>query len=278
MSSVAPFKGLVEFSSGFSPRPQVSHVVFDFDGTLSWLRHGWPEIMVQLFQEHLPGQTGEAARGLHELLLDDVLSLNGKASIHQMHRGVERLREHGGKPPSPEALLQEYQRRLDAIIEERTEAILSGRARPDEFVVHGGRSFLEGLSRRGLTLVILSGTAEHRVKEEAELLGLARYFGAHIYGGTADAAQSSKRAVIGRLLSEERVPGEHLLSFGDGPVETQLTKEAGGMAVAVASDEEQNGSGRMQPQKRKLLTAAGADAVIPDYRDATALIETILNK
>jgi hypothetical protein len=50
------------------------------------------------------------------------------------------------------------------------------------------------------------------------------------------------------------------------------------MAVAVASDEEQNGSGRMQPQKRKLLTAAGADAVIPDYRDATALIETILNK
>jgi phosphoglycolate phosphatase len=61
-------------------------------------------------------------------------------------------------------------------------------------------------------------------------------------------------------------------------VETQLTKEAGGMAVAVASDEEQNGSGRMQPQKRKLLTAAGADAVIPDYRDATALIETILNK
>src|ERR1035438_6847180 len=81
--------------------------------------------MVQLFQEHLPGQTGESARGLHELLLDDVLSLNGKASIHQMHRGVERLREHGGKPPSPEALLQEYQRRLDAIIEERTEAILS---------------------------------------------------------------------------------------------------------------------------------------------------------
>jgi phosphoglycolate phosphatase-like HAD superfamily hydrolase len=88
MSSVAPFKGLVEFSSGFSLRPQISHVVFDFDGTLSWLRHGWAEI----------------------------------------------------------------------------------------------------------------------------------------------------------------------------------------------SDEEQNGSGRMHPQKRKLLVAAGADAVIPDYRDATALIETILNK
>ncbi len=44
MSSAAPFKGLVEFSSGFLPRPQIRHVVFAFDGTLSRLRHGWPEI------------------------------------------------------------------------------------------------------------------------------------------------------------------------------------------------------------------------------------------
>ena len=87
MLSVAPFEGLVKFSSGFSPRPQISHAVFDFDGTLSWLRHGWPEIMVQLFLEHLPGQTGESDRGLHELLLNDVLSLNGKSSIRK--RNVE---------------------------------------------------------------------------------------------------------------------------------------------------------------------------------------------
>ena len=35
MFSVAPFSGLAEFRPGFSPRPQISHVVFDFDGTLT---------------------------------------------------------------------------------------------------------------------------------------------------------------------------------------------------------------------------------------------------
>jgi hypothetical protein len=58
-------------------------------------------------------------------------------------------------------------------------------------------------------------------------------------------------------------------------VEIQVTKEVGGLAVAVASDEEQNGSGRMHPQKHKMLAAAGADVSIPDYRDAAHLLNCI---
>ena len=278
MYSVAPFRGLVEFAPGFSPRPQISHVVFDFDGTLSWLRHGWPELMLQLFREQLPSRGAEGDGAFREQLREDILGLNGKASIHQMRLGAQRLRERGIRPPSPEALLQEYQARLDAVIRERTEAILSGKAQPEDFVVRGARALLEELSRRRLTLVILSGTVEHRVKQEAELLDLARYFGRHIYGGTADLAQSSKRAVIDRLLREEGIPGERLLSFGDGPVEIAVTKETGALAVGVASDEEHNGSGVLEPQKRKVLTAAGADVLIPDYRDGAVLLECILKQ
>jgi phosphoglycolate phosphatase len=278
MYSVAPFSGLIEFSPSFSPHPQISHVVFDFDGTLSWLRHGWPGIMLQLFREYLPGQTDGSNSALNDLLMDDILSLNGKASIHQMIRGVARLRERGVSPPAPEELLSEYQLRLDRVIQQRTAQILSGKARRDEFVVHGARSLLEQLTRRGLTLIILSGTVEHRVKHEAGLLDLARYFGTHIYGGTADVAQSSKQAVISRLLRDERISGDRLLSFGDGPVEIQLAKEAGGLAVAVASDEEQNGSGKMHPHKQKVLLAAGADVSIPDYRDSAPLLARIFGK
>jgi phosphoglycolate phosphatase-like HAD superfamily hydrolase len=204
--------------------------------------------------------------------------LNGKASIHQMIRGVARLRERGARAPAPEELLSEYQLRLDRVIQQRTTQILSGKARRDDFVVHGARSLLEQLTRRGLTLIILSGTVEHRVKQEAELLDLARYFGTHIYGGTADLAQSSKQAVISRLLRDERISGDRLLSFGDGPVEIQLAKGVGGLAVAVASDEEQNGSGKMHPQKHKVLAAAGADVSIPDYRDSAPLLECIFGK
>ena len=54
MSPVSSFKGLIEFSSGFTPRPGISHVLFDFDGTLSLIREGWAEVMIAMFLEMLP--------------------------------------------------------------------------------------------------------------------------------------------------------------------------------------------------------------------------------
>jgi len=48
--------------------------------------------------------------------------------------------------------------------------------------------------------------------------------------------------------------------------------------VAVASDEDQHGSGRMDPLKRAQLIDAGAHLVIPDYRDATALMEALFHE
>ena len=116
------------------------------------------------------------------------------------------------------------------------------------------------------------GTDEQYVKQEAELLGVSRFFGPHVYGALDDYKQFSKKMVIERILAENRVSGEELLAFGDGYVEIQNTKEAGGLAVAVASDEANNGSGRMDPWKRERLRGVGADVVIPDYRDAAALL------
>ena len=65
------FSGWVEVRPGFAPRPQISHVVIDFDGTLSWLRHGWPELMCEIFEVYLPASTIEPCREIRELLLDD---------------------------------------------------------------------------------------------------------------------------------------------------------------------------------------------------------------
>src|SRR5688572_5594148 len=53
------FSGLVEFSKVFHPRRGISHVLFDFDGTLSLIRQGWPEVMVPMFVEMLPAKSGE---------------------------------------------------------------------------------------------------------------------------------------------------------------------------------------------------------------------------
>ena len=56
--------------------------------------------------------------------------------------------------------------------------------------------------------------------------------------------------IIDRILSENAIDGQHLISFGDGYVEIENTKQVGGLAVAVASDEANNGSGRVDEWKR----------------------------
>jgi phosphoglycolate phosphatase len=107
------------------------------------------------------------------------------------------------------------------------------------------------------------------------LLDVTKYFGRHIYGALDDYKKFSKKMVIDRILAENSIKGEQLLSFGDGYVEIQNTKEAGGLAVAVASDEANNGSGKVDEWKRRRLLEVGADIVIPDFRDATALLHTV---
>jgi phosphoglycolate phosphatase-like HAD superfamily hydrolase len=274
---VARFKGIVEFTAGFTPRKKLSHALFDFDGTLSLIRQGWPEVMVPMFTEMLPALPGESDAARSQLCLDDIMRLNGKQTIYQMIQLAERIKERGGSPREPLWYKHEYLRRLEVRIQHRTAGLRDGTMQPDEWLVHGTRALLELLQKRGLKLYLASGTDEVFVKQEAELLGLNRFFGSHIYGALDDYKQFSKKMVIERLLRENQIPGEQLLSFGDGYVEIQNTKEVGGLAVAVASDEANNGSGQVDEWKRQRLLGVGADIVIPDFRDADPLLDTILN-
>ena len=67
-----------------------------------------------------------------------------------------------------------------------------------------------------------------------------------------------------------------MLSFGDGYVDIQNTKDVGGLAVAVASDEANNGSGRFDDWKFRRLMGVGADLAIPDFRDGEPLLKLII--
>ena len=275
MTLAKSFHGLVEFAPGFVPRPQVSHVLFDFDGTLSLIREGWPEVMTPMFAEMLPLLQGETREARWQLCREDIMRLNGKQTIYQMIQLAERIRERGGTPQEPLWYKHEYLRRLDERIHHRLDGLSRGTLRPDDLLVHGVRPMLEALQQRGLPLYLASGTDEHCVKAEAQSLDLTRYFGRHIYGAQDDYKKFSKKLVIERILRENAIWGEQLLSFGDGYVEIENTKEAGGLAVAVASDEAHNGSGQFDEWKRQRLLGVGADVVVPDFRDAQGLIECI---
>jgi phosphoglycolate phosphatase len=276
MHPVISFQGIVEFSSHFHPRPNISHVLFDFDGTLSLIRQGWPEVMLPMFVEMLPRRAGETDEEIRRLLYDDIMRLNGKQTIYQMMQFADRVRERGGKPAEALWYKKEYLARLDTRIRHRLEELRQGSGRAEEYLVHQALPLLDHLQARHLALYLASGTDEMYVKEEAALLGLNRYFGPHIYGALDDFKSFSKKMVIERILRENRIPGEQLLAFGDGYVEIENTKEVGGLAVAVASDEAHNGSGQVDVWKRQRLLGVGADVVIPDYRDALLLLPCIM--
>ena len=272
------FNGRVELSGSFRARPQISHVLFDFDGTLSLIREGWPEVMVPMFVEMCPVITGESEAQRRQLLYDDIMRLNGKQTIYQMIQLAERIRERGGTPQDPLWYKKEYLRRLDERIATRIEAIQSRKLPREQFLLHGSIALLNDLKERGLHLYLASGTDEEFVKREAELLGVTPYFGQHIYGALDNYKSFSKKMVIERILRENGIRGEQLLSFGDGYVEIENTKEVGGLAVAVASDEANNGSGNFDEWKRQRLLGVGADVLIPDYRDASLLLKMIFNE
>ena len=244
---------------------QFRFALFDFDGTLSLIREGWPDVMIAMMVEYLqPVAANLPEDRLREMLVADIAVSTGQPTIYQMMRLAERVAEFGGRPLAPRQYKAEYDRRLLAHIADRREALAAGRATPDSRLLGGARPMVEALVSRGLTLCLASGTDEPFVREEAALLDLARYFGRHIYGALEDYEVSSKRRVIERLLAENHIRGDELLVFGDGYVEIEDGKAVGGYAVGVASDEKAGG-GRLNAWKRDRLILAGADVIVPDF-------------
>lgn len=270
------FNGLIEVTERYQPHATLTHVLFDFDGTLSLLREGWPEVMVGLFMEVLPALPGETQDQRRTLCFEDIMRLNGKQTIYQMIQLADRVRERGGTPREPLAYKHEYLQRLETKIAERKESVRTGKRSPDDFLVPGSRTLLDLLRKRNVNLYLASGTDEPLVKEEARLLRLDHYFAPHIYGALDDYKRFSKKMVIERILRENAVEGSQLLAFGDGYVEIQNTVEVGGLAIAVASDEA-GASGRFDAWKRERLLGVGAQIVIPDFQDAEPLLEMLFN-
>ena len=266
----------IELLPGFTPRPKATHVVFDFDGTLSWIRHGWPEVMQSLMGARFPLAAGESPDDLRTSLFKDMYHFNGRPTSVYMEAMSQQIQERDGEA-DPSEMLESYLVQLDQIANERHEQIRSETCSQDDFIVFGGRALIELMVARGLKVIILSGNPHGQVNEEAELLDLSRYCHGHVYG-FKDANNFSKQSVIEELMAEENFSGENLIAIGDGAGEIMAAKALGGLAVAVCSDEEDNGSGLIDEHKRTTLVNAGADAVIADYREPETLLKTILGE
>jgi phosphoglycolate phosphatase-like HAD superfamily hydrolase len=247
------------------PRGRFRSVLFDFDGTLSLIREGWPQVMIPMMVGILRETgTSESEAELTAAVEDFVMRLNGRQTIYQMIQLADEVRRRSGTPQDPLAYKHRYHDLLMERIHGRLAALADRKTTPEDWTVPGSHALLEELRRRGLALYLASGTDLKFVRHEADLLGVTPYFGEHIYGALDDYQNFSKKMIIERILRDHGLHGEELLGFGDGFVEIEEVRRAGGVAVAVASDEVRRSG--VNAWKRDRLVRAGADVVIPDYR------------
>ncbi|HVS34433.1 MAG TPA: HAD family hydrolase [Gemmataceae bacterium] len=258
-------------------RGRFRSVLFDFDGTLSLIREGWPQVMIPMMTAVLrEAGARETDAELTAAVEEFVMRLNGRQTVYQMIQLADEVRRRGGTPLEPLAYKHRYHDLLMERIRGRLDALESGAASPEEWTVPGSHAFLEALRRRGMVLYLASGTDLKYVRHEAELLGLTPYFGEHIYGALDDYKNFSKQMIVERILRDHDLHGEELLGFGDGFVEIEEVKKYGGCAVAVASDEAARRG--VNAWKRDRLVRAGADLVIADYRRAERLLEYLFSQ
>ncbi len=266
----------IEVVNAAIARGRFKSVLFDFDGTLSLIREGWPDVMIPMMVRILKETgTSESEPELSQAVEDFVMRLNGRQTIYQMIQLADEVRRRGGTPRDPLDYKNEYHDQLWRRISGRVERLQSGAASAADWIVPGSHELLGRLRDRGLRLYLASGTDLKYVRNEAAAIGVADYFEPHIYGALDDYQNFSKKMIIDRILAENDLQGDELLAFGDGFVEIEEVKRVGGVAVGVASDEVRRAG--VDHWKRNRLIEAGADIIVPEYRQHGPLLDYLLN-
>ena len=253
-------------------RGNIRHVVFDFDGTISLIRDGWQNVMVPMMVEFLQTETDttETPEHLEALVVEFVDRLTGKQTIYQMMQLGEEIEKRGGTPREPLAYKDEYNRLLLPVVEERIAGLAAGKLSAEPLRVPMSLEFLQSLREMGINCYLASGTDVEFVKNEASLLGVAAYFDGGIFGALREYKKFSKAMVIQKILTDFELSGNELLIIGDGYVEIENAKAVGAIAVGVASVEDNRYN--MNADKRERLIRAGADIIIPDFREGMQLL------
>lgn len=255
----------------------IKHVVFDFDGTISLIRDGWQNVMVPMMVEFLQTETdtAETHEEIESIVVEFVDRLTGKQTIYQMIQLSEEIEKRGGKPKEPLEYKDAYNQRLLPIVEQRIADLAEGTLSAELLRVPMSLEFLRSLHELGVKCYLASGTDVEFVKNEAALLGVAEYFTGGIFGALREYKKFSKAMVIQKILTDFGLSGSELLIIGDGYVEIENAKSVEAIAVGVASVEDNIYN--MNVDKKERLIRAGADIIIPDFRDRRQLLEYLFS-
>ena len=127
----------------------VRAVVFDFDGTISTLRHGWETVMEPMMLEMIAGKhpVTDAVVAEVRAYIDES---TGVQTIHQMKWLAASITRYGlnpGMPEDPWFYKGEDNRRLMDTVQLRREAVVTGECPADDYLIAGSTIRSETLQR-----------------------------------------------------------------------------------------------------------------------------------
>ncbi len=267
------------------PVGKIKHAVFDHDGTISTLRQGWEQIMAPVMIKAILGpqyQTADPSlyQKAKERVLEYIDKSTGHQTIVQMQALVEMVKEFAVVPP--DKILDKfgykkiYNQALMQLVNKRIRKFERGELNITDFTIKGGVEMLKKLQQKNITLYLASGTDKKDVLKESKALGYARYFDGRIYGAVGDINKYSKKLVINKIMTENKLEGPELAVFGDGPVELREARKRRGFAIGLATNEIRRFG--LNTEKRTRLIKAGAHIILPDFSQNQILIKFLFKK
>lgn len=263
----------------------IKYAVFDHDGTISTLRHGWEAIMEPVMMKAILGDHYDiidqvAFQKTQREVQDFIHKTTGIQTIYQMEGLVNMVREAGFVPENQ--ILDKFQYKQiynDALMElvnKRMAKLQAGELAWQDYTMIGAVAFLEALRDRGVVMYLASGTDVDDVRNEATVLGYANLFDGGIYGALREYTQFSKKMIIERIIRENNLNGNELAVFGDGPDEIREGRRSGGISVGITSNEVQRHGHNLD--KRPRLVKAGAQLIIPDFSQYRKLVSLLFKE
>jgi rfaE bifunctional protein kinase chain/domain len=273
----------IEMINNWPKDLQITHAIFDHDGTISTLREGWEPIMASMMIKAVMGEKYESAdRKLYDKVRETVNELientTGLQTLAQMDALVHLVQDFGMVPEQDildrHGYKTIYNQELIRLVRQREEKLSSGELSVDDFTIKNAVYIIEALCNAGIKLYLASGTDQKDVENEARLLGYDSFFDGGILGAVGDIKKDAKKMVLENILKTIGASGYgRILTVGDGPVEIRETRKAGGRTIAVASNEIRRFG--LNEKKRTRLIKAGADIIVPDFSQADRLLKLL---
>lgn len=259
----------------------LTHAIFDHDGTLSVIRRGWESVMSDFMYEelsHVVDFQKNTALELKEKIQEFINQTTGIRTLEQMDGLIEMLKKYSQNSTTPiksrYAYKQCYLKALMNRVNANISKIKNNKNITDDFLIKGSVAFLKALSLNLNEIYLASGTDEIDVQNEANVLGLAKFFNGGIYGAKDELDYDIKAFVIEQISNNiGRKNMKNAVVIGDGPVEIREGRKWGALTIGVASNEDKLAG--VNRQKKERLIKARAHIIIGDYQVSDKILKML---